>query len=133
MQTVCLALQIEKKEVLNGTRIGEGVYARQLFHYTARKMKFGTTHAIGRFTGRNYSTVVNSTKRVNAWMEVDKDVVADVERIFDFYTEDPFKLLIEQRLLSYPKSMRMELFNYIDGFDEHRAMVRGLKVTSNEA
>jgi len=54
---------------------------RQLFSYFLNKYTGYTLESIGRFIGKNHSTVIHSIKRVKGYMEWDKAYRAKVELI----------------------------------------------------
>ncbi len=82
LKVICRELQMNFDEVKNRkTRLKEFVYARQLYSYFAKKYTKENLTNIGKFISKDHATVIHSIKQVNNFLDVDKQMQLQVNKI----------------------------------------------------
>ena len=77
MRVVCKYYGVKKGEVLTVQRQQELVGARHMFCNMCRSHTSSTTSDIGRYIGRDHSTVVFGARKIDILAEFDKDIRED--------------------------------------------------------
>jgi len=83
MQVVCDYYGVTKEDVLTVNRRQDLVAARHMFCNICRSYTHSTTLAIGKYIGRDHSSVVFGSNKIDKFYEFDKMVRADRDIISD--------------------------------------------------
>ena len=81
MKVVCKYYGVKKEDVLTVQRQQELVAARHMFCNMCRSYTSSTTLSIGRYIGRDHSTVVFGANKIDMLYEFDKATKADRDAI----------------------------------------------------
>ena len=82
LKTICKYLEMNFEDVkTRKTRLREFAYARHLYAYFCRIYTKDSFAEIGRFLKKDHATILHSNKQVSGWIDFDKSVESDVERI----------------------------------------------------
>jgi|TARA_B110000908_G_C10138147_1_gene395464 chromosomal replication initiation ATPase DnaA len=82
LKAICIELEMDFKEVKSRkTREKEFAYARHLYAYFCRNYTNESFESIGKFINKNHATIIHSNKTIENWIEVDKTVKLDTDKI----------------------------------------------------
>ena len=77
----CEYFEINSMFLKNKSQKQVEIYHRQLYHYMAYELKYGSYQDIGSFCNNNHATIMNSHSRIDGYLSYDKNVKNDLDNL----------------------------------------------------